>query len=655
MRMNMRLLSMAALTCGALFSSTGAFAIKSGDTAPSFELQTIAGDRYIRSHDLFSTFRYTFIVFWRSSCPHCVEALLGCDRFFRSYGSEDVTVLGINTGEGDPLGTTGLIESNGITFPQARDAGGLVATSYDIPSGTVTVCLVGVGARVIDVRVDPKDDAGTVMERMLMSSPETSDQGEQMPPSPPGASAQDERQHEIAGVSYEGLERMRLLSIDSRGSAATGLYGEPVSSGNTFQYRLQVVASKRLMRHLRVGGLLRVSNEGTRVLDSGPQYLGSEWGSAFAEIEARRLRVRLGFYEISMTPLTLMRWDWDDNPRVGGDAGCGCGATAGTLLVESLEELGPKLTFEGALVSYGTSSFEARLFYAIPRRARETGYAAYRSGAGERARYSLELYGFEGRWQRFDARTGAFWKVGLHALGSFEDSRSVDFGALGYLAADSWTSTRIASVSGEAPLVRFARLRGELVVWNDATEHGVVTTVGPRDFSREGAGGLGGIVLEPSTRIGLTFDYLRLDPDFFTPFAALSYEPNTEGPRVSGRAVLLREFATLSFFHKRLREADVEGDAERERILFSGASLDVRFLGSCGAGVGWLEKKSKRGGEVSPFDAYRRAIMASLEYHFEKAGVLQFQFQKTKSVDTNLDERTDSRGNLYALYSTIYF
>jgi peroxiredoxin len=637
-----RLAALLVLAQGLIFLSVPALAVDPGKPAPPFELFSLMNNGSIRSDELFSEHDYTFLVFWRSSCPHCIEALLGCERFYRVYGGENIAVIGINADEADLFETKGIIESNGITFPQARDVGGTVAETYHVPYATFTLYVVGSGARVIDARFDPQGDVGTVMEQMLATLP--------------SASAASEPADAGSGISYQGLQRMRFLSIDSRGSSAVGLYGEPVSPGNSLIYRLQVEVSKRLMKHLRAGGLLRISNEGKRVLDSGPQYLGAEWGSAFAEIEARRLRVRLGYYEIFMTPLTLMRWDWDDNPRVGGDAGCGCGATAGAVLVESLEELGPTFTFEGAVASYYVSDFEARLFYAIPRRARETKYSTYASGAGERARYSLELYGFEGKWQRFDARTGSFWKAGVHALGSFEDNRSVDFAALRYLAADPWTSTRIVSVSSEAPLVRYARLRGELVLWNSADEEGIVTTAGTEAVSHEGGGGIGGIVIEKSKRLGIALDYLRLDPDFFTPFAALSYEPNTEGPRVSGRVPLLGDLANLSVFYKKLREADsVVPGMERKQVSLAGASLDLNVPSGWGAGIGWLEKKSWRHGELSPFDAYRRAIVASLQYRFEKVGVLQFQYQKIKSIDLDPDRRADSTANLYSLYSSIYF
>jgi hypothetical protein len=119
---------------------------------------------------------------------------------------------------------------------------------------------------------------------------------------------------------------------------------------------------------------------------------------------------------------------------------------------------------------------------------------------------------------------------------------------------------------------------------------------------------------------------------------------------------LLRDLANLSVFYKKLREADslVPG-MERKQVSLVGASFDLNVPSGWGAGIGWLEKKSQRHGELSPFDAYRRAIVASLQYRFEKMGVLQFQYQKIKSIDSNPDRRADSTANLYSLYSSIYF
>jgi peroxiredoxin len=637
-----------------------ALAIEPGRAAPPFDLPLTDGSGSAPSDELFSKHEYTFIVFWRSSCPHCVEALLGCERFYRIYGGDDIAVLGIDVDDRDRLAARGAIESDGITFPQAWDAGGIVSASYRIPFETFTLCLVGKGGAVLAVRFDPEGDTGAAMEEMLRQGkgPEAGSEKAMSAagaPVAPDVSSPSGSPAEAGAFSFHGLQRIRLLAIDTGShDEAAGLYGEPVRSTRSVQYRLEVEASKRLTRHLRAGGLLRISNEGAKILESGPEYLGSEWGSAFAEIDAARFRLRVGYYSLAMTPLTFMRWDWEDNPRVGGDTGCGCGGpAAGALDVESLEELGPDLTVEGAQASCDVAGGEALAFYAMPRRALETSYSAYRYGGAERAHYSREIAGFEVRWQRLDRRTGLFWKAGAHAIASFENPRSVDFYALSYFSEDPRTGTKTLSFTAEAPLVRYARLRGEIVAYNRTDEKGILTMDGPVSASRKGGGGLGGLVVEKSARLGLAVDYVRLAPDYYTPYAALSYEANTEGVRASGRAPLFSDRVLLSLFYKGLRQADAPEDRlGRKESRLAGASLDFDLGAGFGAGLGWLDRKIWRVGSGSSFDSYRRGIVASIRRDFGRAGVLSLQYERIRNQEGGGEI---DAADLYSLYSTIEF
>jgi len=651
--MHARLIRVAAIALAAgVFGGSGAGAIEPGRQAPPFELPFMSGAGAAASSGIFAAHEYTFLVFWHSSCPRCVESLRGCERFYRTYGGEDIAVLGINTDERDRLAARGAVKANAITFPQAFDEGGMVSSGYGVPFEAFALVLVGKSGGVLAVRYDPEGDADATMEGMLR-------QGES-----PGAERAVTRDLPPAreagrGFAYRGLERVRVLAIDAHGADATGLYGEPVTAERSVLYRLEIEGSLKLARHLRAGGLLRIGNEGAKVLASGPDYYGSEWGSAFAEFRAAAVHARVGYYKLSMTPFTLMRWDWDDNPRIGGDTGCGCGAgPAGAFLVESLEELGPDFTFEGALAEYASSGVEARLFYAIPRRAIETSYSAYRFGGAERARYSQEIAGAELVWQRLDRRTGLFWKAGAHAIGSFENTRSVDFSGLDYLAADPWTDTRTLSFTAEAPLVRYARLRGEIIAWNDTKERGVATVDGLVDYVRSGGGGLGGIVIEKPLGPALLVDYLRLSHGFSTPYSALSYEENTEGVRASTRAPLASGRLTVSLFYKRLREADLAPSAsKRKQISLSGASLDVGIWGSLGGSLGWVEKKTWRDedGGIPPLNAYRRGLVGELSYGFETYGDARLRYERSEGTGTAFGVPSESRTDMYSLYSSVEF
>lgn len=646
-------------------------AVEPGSPAPSFDLPLVDGAGSMRSAELFASHGYVFIVFWGSGCPHCVEALRGCEGFYRAYGSEEIAVVGVCAADRDPLSIRGIVESSGVGFPQLRDAGGSVAGSYGVPYETFAVYLVARGGTVRAASIDPPGDVAPVMEGMLMKAGGVERTEAASGPagqgggslagggSSPGAGASSS-ETAPSGLSFHGTERIRFLGIDSRGSGAVGPYGEAIRPGNSLYYRFEVEMTKQAMRGLRVGGLLRIGNEGKRVLESGPQYLGSEWGSAFAELDARGFGLRLGYYPIAMTPLTLMRWDWDDNPRSGGDTGCGCGASAGTLLVESLDELAQELTFEGGLALFNVSDFETRVFYAVPRRAKETFYMNYRAGVDDRAHYSLEIYGLEGKWRRFDARSGSFWEAAVHAIGSSEDRRTVDFAMLGYPASEPWSATWTVTASGEAPIIRHLRLRGEIVAWNRNEEHGVPSAGGTSDVSREGSGGQGGIVFEKSPDLSVKLDYLRLDEDFFTPFSALSYEPNTEGFRGSARLPAPGGLASLSLFYKRLEAVREQSPGmERKRIDLSGAAVDVPIVKALGADIGWLEEKSWRHGETFPFDTYRRALTAGLHYDLGRVGVFEMRYQKITNRDTRYDYSpalaSESRSDIYSVYGTVGF
>lgn len=619
----------------AVVSATCADAVEPGLQAPRFELQTTEGG-FIDSQELFASNDLSFLVFWSSQCSHCVESLQGCETFQGEYGGGSIQVVGINTDDGEGLRLQEVLDNSGIGFLQLKDGGGAVAGRYGVPYETFALYLVDSRGVVVSRAIDPSGDIRATMEGMLSTAPPE-----------PAAPAFEKRD---LSIHFTGDGRIRFLSIDTRGDDPVGPYGEEVSPGNHVQYRFMLGLSKRLGRMLEVGALLRISNEGDEVLESGPDYLGSEWGSAYALVTVDRLQIRLGYYAMHMTPLTMMRWDWDDNPRIGGDAGCGCGPVAGTVLIESLEELGPSLTFEGAQLTYGVRGAEIRAFYAIPRRANESDYTKYRF-TGESARYSLEIYGVETRLQRHDGRTGRFWRAGLHFIGSYEDERTVDFRALGYPVSDLWHESMTLSVSWEVPIMSFAALRGEWLLVNDGSENDPDVQDGNGKYEYEGGGGIAGILLERNGLYELNCDYLRTEPGFYSPFAALSYEPNREGVRASGVLYLLDERAAVSVFYKRAREIDTYlEDRQKEQLSLFGLSLDLEHESGFGGYLGYLDRGSWRTGDSGSFDATRRVFSTGLRYRFETNAYLELRYERVDTSNNETGDKLESETDLYGLY-----
>lgn len=645
------------LVCGS--AGIAGAPLSPGDPAPFFDLEIVNGGGYLSANDLLSSCRYTYLLFWDSSCPHCVEVLQGCEEFYKRHFGGDITVAGIHGDTSDLLHVRTLLDANEITFFQLLDAGGGVMQAYGVSPATPAIFLLSNDGVVIDSSIDPAGDIAAIMESMKPA------EGGGPIPEPAGSEVPvlDTPGRAVTGWVFSGRQRIRFLGIDSRGIDAAGPYGEEVEPGNNMHYRFEFEISRAINRHLRAGGLLRIGNEGEAVLDAGPQYLGSEWGSAFAELATGGARLRLGYYPVSMTPLTLMRWDWDDNPRIGGTAGCGCGATAGMLLVESLEELDPELVFEGALATYERSHLRTRLFYAIPRRAKEVTFVSGPQGEIDRAKYSLELYGFESVYRRFDKRTGSFWTAGVHLTGTWENRRSVDFLALKYPVPDPWRASHIATASLRIPVIPHVDATGEWVLWNhtgidslNKIYHDIYSYEWRASrASFDGEGGIAGLEFEYSPDLYAKCHYMRLDGGWYSPFAALSYVADREGVRFSGSAPVPETPAVISLFYKRLRALKTVSGLEREQESFLGVSVDAELPSNIGGGIGWLDQGKWRDGGPFGYDDSRTALVLTGRYRIEKNTVLQAQYQRVESEHSIAGFESESLANLYSLYLSSRF
>lgn len=631
-----------------------------GSKAPFFDLQRLGSSANVSSSELFSEYSHVFVLFWSSECPHCVESLTGAEKFNRRYGGPDVAVVGINADDSEALAIKEMIERVGASFLQLRDPGGIVWAAYDIPPQALAVVHVERG-RLAGILVEPEEDLFEAMERMYLEPQMEQESLEREEEASTEMQKSEKGEEGIGRFSIRVGERVRTMIVDSRSPETVGLYGEAARAGRTVLQRLEAEATASVAKGLRVGGLLRISNENEEVLEKGPAYYSSEWGSAFVEAYGSGISIRLGYYSIYMTPLTLQRWDWEDNPRIGGDAGCGCGPSAGTILFESLEELGPKLTFEGALAEAALGDFEARFFYAMPRRALETRYEHYRSKIAPYAHYSLEVLGGEIRWQRFDGRTRSSWKLSARALYSFENRFSVDFGALGYPAVAPWHNVSVASFSAEVPVFSFVHLRAEVAPWSrTVTENWDSSREHVLRSKVEGKGFLCGIVHESGAERSVAVDYVRLDPDYAAPFMALSYEPNAEGVRASVRQSLFSDRFVFSIFYKRLRELRTEdiyreSEVGRRNISLAGLSLDSQIGSAWSLGCGGLERRDWRDGvpdEIIFKDSERHALVAYISRTFGKLGIVSLQYQR---VSTGSGLLEDPYGDIWSIDSSVRF
>jgi len=634
--------------------------IGKGQPVPPFKLPTINGNENIKSQDLFRQNQLTVLVFWKSNCKECVRNLRACGHFFIRNRQKGIGIAAVHTDAYNFLRAKTILEENGIAFTNLWDPAGNIENQYGIRYDAFSVFLVDSDGILKASNTDVRNDLESVLDAMLQ---------ETIRPDAKTDTARTRNESSLAGASkpdgwnFRGEQRIRWLSIDSRGSDAVGLYGEPVTPGNRSLYRFDFEAARSIGPHVTAGGLLRIGNEGKKILRSGPDYFGSEWGSAFLEMNRNALNFRIGYYAASMTPLTLMRWDWDDNPRIGGDGGCGCAGSAGLLTLENLETLGPDLRIEGGTIGYKSSAIEAKLFYAMPKRPVQNTYKSLQIGDIEKAAYSLELSGFHFQWRRLHSGTGSFWKFGTHVLTTWEDRRSTDFSGLGYLRPDPWHESIILTLTGEVPLLRYVGLRGEWIAWNPMRQHNASS--GPTQ--QEGHGGMAGLVFEKPPRLFLKVDYLRLSPDFYSPFAAVSYEKNREGLRISSRFFLpgMRLFSSvtiptdaveLSFFSKNLREIEKPfPEVNFERITTYGASIGIRLGNGFGTSAGWLNKIEKREGEVLPFQKRRQALSLELYAGFGRSVQFHLQYQSVDFTHETWSRNLESMDNVFSFYVIAVF
>ncbi len=317
----------------------------------------------------------------------------------------------------------------------------------------------------------------------------------------------------IDDLDVSGDVRLRLRYVDSaRQSSVQGTYGELLTRGFAYRHRFILEIAYPVTSKIRVGGKLRVSNEDELVLQTGPEYLSSEFGSVFAAYETPSLRTRFGYYDVHYSPLSLMRWDLRDDPE-GGGGGCatcpGTPGVAGTIVGESLEELGPTLTFEGLWADMTPwETLGGNGFYAKSKIAGET--------------YPVMTYGGKLDLAHYLTRVSSLIEVSALAVRSEEDEKEAE------ISGGNWDEPFDNTVYGlmwNVPVVKCVTLEGE---WTQTKSHNQAD----RPALIEGYGGLVSLIAEVDKKFKLDATYIYLSQNWDSYFRALSYSPNRRGTRI---------------------------------------------------------------------------------------------------------------------------
>ena len=351
------------------------------------------------------------------------------------------------------------------------------------------------------------------------------------------AASLESQTEELSRIRIWGEAKFRLRNLYSDVLHPIGSYGESLEKGQRLNHRMILELEAKISGKLSAGGMLRLSNEGEMVFETGPDHLSNDRGSVFIKYNPRNLRSTFGYYDIYFTPLTLMRWDMEDNPEAGGTSGCACPSEGGAIISESLEELGPDLTFEGAKINTSIGDYvDVVALLARPRIAEEGNT------------YRQYLYGTNIKFFSYHKPSTSFRWLRVTALSMDDDKISV---AEPLQIPYNPIRNRIYSLDFNLPIRKMLLLNGEFALsetnWNlllaeDKIDQGYATILG--------------LWIKYPHRMLTKASYLRMNPKYKSLYSALSYISNRHGFRISSNYEIVKDKFSIWMFHKRLRELE---------------------------------------------------------------------------------------------------
>lgn len=434
-------------------------------------------------------------------------------------------------------------------------------------------------------------------------------------------------------LELTGDVKLRLRLVDSsQESPVFGTYGESLNRGFSQKHRFVLEATYPVVASISVGGKIRVSNEDDDILRSGPEYLSSKFGSAFVAYDTPLVQARFGYYDVNYTPLSLMRWDVRDDPE-GGGGGCavctGTPGVAGTILGESLEELGPVLTFEGLKVDLSPSEFLGC-----------NGFFARSEIGGET--YDVLTYGGRLRLTRYLRHASSMADISLLAVRSEEDKRSRE---ADLISKPEPFGNTVLGLAWTVPVIRGIEFRGEWTYSESRHQTDRLPDIA-------GNGTLAGLNAELPFGLRAEASYIYLSPNWDSYFRALSYKHNRRGPRL--RLEYERDRFLISLFGKYLTTIDpAKFYFEQPPMKIAYPTLSARgyVTAAPGLNLGLAAILSGEGPEEDGItldtDNMRTTLLATATYEFGKDSSVTLE---ERYIMHRFAKDDDYRVSMLALY-----
>lgn len=447
---------------------------------------------------------------------------------------------------------------------------------------------------------------------------------------------------EFSRIKIHGDATVRFKNTThSNVSKPVGPYGESLTKGLRLNHRMKLELSARLSENLFTGGMIRLSNEDQIVFDTGPERLSSDRGSVFIKYNLDKFRWTLGYYDAHFTPLTLMRWDMEDNPEGGGASRCAvCPSEGGAITAESLEKLGPDFTFEGSKMSVDLSdNVNITTIIARPRIAQE------------RKTFQQFLYGANTKLISFHKSSTSFRSLGFTAIYIQDDEKSV---SLPTRVLYSPAKNSILGADFNLPIGKPILLKGE-VAYSKLVEKI------PEGHTEESNGNaeMFSILVKYPKRLSSAFSYLRITPKYKSIYNALSYSSNSQGFRFSSNYDIIKNKFSAWVFYKWLKELEssVENLPEllkTDSIISVGTSINLT-KGSL-LNVGYIFKSSQREGseDVERLKKLMNNVNIELIHSFSKNNSLSIKYQYVKN-DDKIKEELSHHANIISVLMSASF
>ena len=130
--------------------------LNKGDTAPDFELTTLAGEK-VRLSELKG--KKVIINFWATWCPPCKAEMPHMQNYYEEFAEdENVEILAVNLTSGDKLKSVeAFIEDYKLTFPIPLDTEGKIGKKYQAVT-IPTSYMIDTTGRIQNKIIGPMDE-----------------------------------------------------------------------------------------------------------------------------------------------------------------------------------------------------------------------------------------------------------------------------------------------------------------------------------------------------------------------------------------------------------------------------------------------------------------------------------------------------------------